>query len=285
VVAVITQPDRPKGRKLRVAACPVKRYADEHGMRVIHPLRLSDPEAVDAIRDLSPDLIVVAAYGQYIPSSVLAIPRREAINFHPSMLPKYRGAAPIQMAIAEGEAVTGVSIIYVAKETDAGDMILQEVVPIERDDTSVTLAERLGQRGAGLMLQAIDLIRAGRAPRIAQDHAAATYVPKLTKEDGRIPWARDAETIRNRIRGFTPWPGCFCRLAPDRDETLRVWGAEVQPGGGEPGTVLACTGSGPLVATGQDALILTEVQPTGKRRMAGSAYLNGYGLARGHRFG
>ena len=284
VVAVVTQPDRPRGRKLLVAACPVKAFAQAQGVPVWTPEKVGEDAVVDAIVALAPDLIVVAAYGQYIKPAILDIPPFEAVNLHPSLLPKYRGAAPIRMAIANGEKTTGVTTLYVASEMDAGDTILQESTAIGPDDTAESLAPRLAEIGARLMVKTVDLMQEGRAPRIPQDHAAATYVHKLTKEDGRIDWSLPAETIRNRVRGFTPWPGCFCPTAPGSKKSLKIRSVRVEAGTGPPGSVLAVGGDGPLLATGEHALRLLEVQPEGKRPMTGAAFLQGHPLQPGDRF-
>ncbi len=285
VVAAVTQPDRPKGRKLRVAPCPIKAFAEERGILVLAPENVGADASVDEIRDLAPDLIVVAAYGQYIKPAILKIPPLEAINLHPSLLPKYRGAAPVQMAIAEGETTTGVTILYVSKEMDAGDIILQEEICIGPDDTAETLFPRLAERGADLVLKVISLLERGEAPRTPQDHDAAVHVHKLTREDGRIHWTLPAVTIRNRIRGFTPWPGCWCETAPGSGRILKVLSARLEEGSGDPGTVLEGSGEGPLIATGQRALRLLELQPEGKRPMNGAAFLHGHPLMEGDRLG
>jgi methionyl-tRNA formyltransferase len=285
VAAVVTQPERPRGRRLQPGPCPIKAYADQRGIPVLAPERVGATASLEEFRRLAPDLIVVADYGQYIKPEILALPRFEAINLHPSLLPKYRGAAPIQMAIANGETETGVTILCVSRELDAGDILLQRTVPIDDQDDALSLATTLAALGAELVMEAIEQIRLGTAHRRPQDHAQATYVPKLTKEDGRIDWNLPASTLRNRIRGFVPWPGCFCMAAPDSDTRLKVWTADVEPGRGEPGTVLAADDRGPLVAAGRDALRLTEVQPEGGKRMPGPAYLNGYHVRVGHRFG
>ncbi len=281
VVAVVTQPDRPKGRKLKVAPCAIKAFAEARDVPVLAPEKVGQEGSVEEIQALAPDLIVVAAYGQYIKPAILAIPPNETINLHPSLLPKYRGAAPIQMAIAEGETETGVSIMYMAKDMDAGDVILQRIYPIDPDDTAATLMPKLALVGADMVMEAIDLIRAGNAPRVPQDHDRANYVPRLTKADGKIDWSLPAAILRNRLRGFTPWPGCFCEL--DSGEALKVWAVMVEPGEGEPGVVLSCDGDGPLIATGEQALRLLEVQPAGKKRMSGAACLNGRALSPGDR--
>ena len=281
--AVVTQPDRPKGRRQAMTPTPVKAKARELGLPVLTPDNVGAHESVAALTALAPGLIVVAAYGQYIPARVLGFPLHGAINLHPSLLPKYRGAAPVQMAIANGETETGVSIIDVAREMDTGDILLQEVVPINIDDTAETLEGRLAEVGAGLILEAVRRIEEGRVTRTPQRDADATMVYRLTKEDGRIDWHLPADIIRNRIRGFTPWPGTFCGMAPEGETILKVLWAEVVDGNGDPGTVLRLTGAGPVVATGGDALLLREVQPQGKKRMDGGAFLRGHPMKLGDR--
>ena len=276
VVGVVTQPDRPAGRKRQPTPCPLRAFANEQGLNVMTPEKLGDPESVDALAALKPDLFVVVAYGQYIPSRVIELAPNEAINVHPSLLPKYRGSAPIQWAIANGDRVTGVSIIYLAKKMDAGDILRQETYPIDEDDTSGTLHDKLAVFGAELLLQAIDDIRTGTVLRTVQDEAQVVDVRKLTKEDGEIDWTLPAETIRNRIRAFDPWPGSICTL-PDR-ESLKVWAAKVEALSGQPGEVLD---DRLLVAAGEGALRLTEVQPAGKKRMPAASFLNGHSVVRG----
>lgn len=283
VCAVVTQPDRPKGRRQVMTPTPVKVAADELGLSVLAPEKVGADETVTALTALAPELVVVVAYGQYIPGKVLAIPSRGAINLHPSLLPMYRGAAPIQMAIANGDAETGVSVIDVAREMDAGDIYLQEVVPIDSDDTAETLEIRLAEVGAALILETVRGIEAGTVRRTPQPTEGVTVVQRLTKEDGRIDWHQPAKVIRDRIRGFTPWPGTFCSLAPDGEQTLKVLQAGVVEGAGEPGVILRVTADGPVVAAGRDALLLREVQPSGKKRMEGGAFLRGHPMRPGDR--
>ncbi len=284
VVTVVTQPDKPKGRHRAVAPCPAKEYAETKGVPVMTPERIGADEAVEEIRALSPDIIVVAAYGQYIKPAVLEIPPLEAINIHPSLLPKYRGASPIQWAVANGEEETGVTILYVSKEMDAGDIVLQRRMPIDPDDTAASLTPRLAELGAALLMDALAGIRAGTAARYPQAHEEATVVHKLEKEDGRIDWSLPAETIRNRVRGFNPWPGCFTTLD---GRLLKVWKAEVLSGSHAeaPGAVLRCEAAGPVIATGEGTLRLAEVQPEGKKAMSGTAFLCGHPLPPGLRLG
>ncbi len=276
IVGVVTQPDRPAGRKRRLMPCPLKAYAEDRGLRVITPEKIGDPECVQLLADLKPDLFVVVAYGQYIPSKLIRLARHEAVNVHPSLLPKYRGAAPIQWAILNGDQLTGVSIIYLAKKMDAGDIIRQEAHPIAPDDTSATLHDKLAEVGAELLLKAIDDIRNGCVQRTVQNEAEAGEVRKLAKEDGQIEWCLPAEQIRNRVRAFDPWPGSSCLLPGG--ELLKVWRAVEEAGNGRPGELLD---DHLLVATGRGALRLVEVQPAGKPRMPASAFLNGHPLHKG----
>jgi len=280
VVGVVAQPDRPAGRKRKPTACPLKAFANGQGLDIMTPEKIGSPESVEALAALKPDLFVVVAYGQYIPSRVIALAPNEAINVHPSLLPKYRGSAPIQWAIANGDGITGVSIIYLAQKMDAGDILRQETYPIGKDDTSGTLHDKLAVFGADLLLRAIDDIRNGTVSRVAQDESQAVEVRKLAKEDGEIDWTLPAATIRNRIRAFDPWPGSTCRLPAG--DPLKVWTTQVEVASGRPGEVLD---DGLLVATGDEALRLTEIQPAGKNRMSAASFLNGHPVAKGEALG
>lgn len=280
LVGVVTQPDRPAGRKRKLTPCPLKAFAEENGLPVMTPEKIGEPEAVEALAALKPDLFVVVAYGQYIPSRVINLAPHEAINVHPSLLPKYRGSAPIQWAIANGDTLTGVSIIYVAKKMDSGDVLRQETYPIADNDTSLDLHNRLALSGAELLLKAIDDIRAGTVSRTEQDKAQVVEIHKLTKEDGKIDWTQPATVIRNRIRAFDPWPGSTCKLPSG--ERLKVWRAELVDGEGLPGELLD---DQLLVATGRGALRLTEIQPAGKKRMPTASFLNGHPVEKGETLG
>jgi methionyl-tRNA formyltransferase len=280
VVAVVTQPDRPAGRKQQLTPCPVKTFAQERGLPVLSPEKVK--ESLLELTALNADLFVVVAYGQYIPQSVLTLPAHGSINLHPSMLPKYRGSSPIQWALANGDTRTGVTILYVSEKMDAGDIILQRELPIDPEATSATLEPVLAEAGAQLLMEAIEDIRAGTVQRHPQDDEVAIEVRKLAKEDGRIDWTQPANVLRNRIRGFTPWPGCFCEM-PD-GQRLKVLRAAVEKKSGVPGEILDVTGDGLLVAAGEGALRLLEVQPAGKKVMDGAAYLRGYSPAPGTRF-
>jgi methionyl-tRNA formyltransferase len=239
---------------------------------VLSPEKIKD--SLSELIALTADLFVVFAYGQYIPQSVLGLPVQGAINLHPSLLPRYRGSSPIQRAVANGDTMTGVTILYVSEKMDAGDIILQREVPIHSEDTSVTLEPILAQEGARLLMEAVEQIRRGTVQRHPQNEADATEVEKLTKEEGRLDWTLPAAVLRNRIRGFVPWPGCFCEFPDGR--RLKVLRAAVEDRTGTSGEVLESTGSGLLVAAGEGALRLLEVQPAGKNAMDGAAYLRGY---------
>ncbi len=276
VVAVVTQPDRPKGRHQRVAPCPVRAFADARALPVLTPEKAGDPAFIDSLRALEPDLIVLVAYGQILKRALLDLPRQGAINMHPSLLPRYRGAAPIQWAIARGERETGISIMHMSERMDAGDIILQEPFPIRADDTAGSLEPRLAARGAELLLRAVMLIREGRAPRVAQDETGVTLAPKLKKEHGRIDWRLSADEIHNRVRAFNPWPAAHFPAPGNPAEMIRVLQTSVESGMGRPGEVLEVAGSGPLVSVGGGALRLLQLQPPGKNPMSGRAFLNGH---------
>jgi methionyl-tRNA formyltransferase len=280
VVGVVTQPDRPSGRNRKLSPCPLKAFAESRGLNVMTPAKVGEPESLQALAALKPDLFVVVAYGQYIPSTVIKLARHEAINVHPSLLPKYRGAAPIQWAVLNGDEQTGVSIIYLARKMDAGDILRQVCCPIEPDDTSALLHDRLAELGADLLLETIDDIRNDRVSRTVQHEADAVEISKLSKKDGKIDWSMPAEIIRNRIRAFDPWPGSYCIL-PDGD-VLKIWKACPESGEGAPGELLD---DRLLVATGSNALRLLEIQPAGRKRMAAEAFLNGHPLEAGNKLG
>lgn len=283
LVGVVTSPNRPRGRGRHPQPCPAGRLAAEAGLPVISPERVREPSTVAAIAAMRPDVLVVAAYGQFLPPALLELPPLGAINIHPSLLPRYRGAAPIQWAIASGERETGVSIVFMTERMDAGDIIVCERMAIGDDDTAVTLTPRLAELGARLLARALDAVRSGHPPRTPQQEALATFAPKLTKEDGRIEWARSAVEIRNRIRGFQPWPGAHFHW-PRRGLHLRALAAVVEPGEGPPGRVLAADAQGVRVATGAGALRLEQVQPEGRRPMSGAAFCAGYRPTAGDSF-
>lgn len=285
VVAVVTQPDRPQGRRLQPAPSAVKACAVQRGLAVLTPERVNDPDSIAALAELQPDLIVVVAFGQILKTELLALPPQGCVNLHTSLLPAYRGAAPIQWAIARGETQTGVTSMVMSEGLDEGDILLQAQVDIAPDETAGALHDRLAVVGANLLAETLNAIREGAAQPRPQDHAAATYAPRLTKADGQIDWNLPAAEIGNRVRGFNPWPGSFCAAADGRrlavlEARREMNDSESSP---EPGTVLAVDAEGPLVQTGTDAVRLAMVQPEGRRAMSGAEYLRGYPMQAGDR--
>lgn len=286
VAGVVTQPDRPRGRSLKRAASAVGKHARDAGLATETPHDVNAPDALDAIAAWQPDVIVVVAYGQILRAPLLDLARRGCVNLHTSLLPAYRGAAPIQWAIAHGETETGVTTMMMNERMDAGDILLQARVAIDAQDTGGTLHDKLAPLGASLLIETLEQLRGNTLQPRQQDESAASAAPKLSKADGAIDWTLDARTLHNRVRAFNPWPCCFCRQPGLEPARLRVLGAHVEAGraGAVHGEILALDGAGLLVQTGEDALRLTEVQPEGGRVMTADAYLRGHGLSCGERF-
>lgn len=275
LVAAVTKPDRPQGRHLEVHSCPVKAHLAGHGATVLTPEDVNAPESVAAIRALAPDLIVVVAYGQMLKPAVLQIPPAGVINLHASLLPKYRGAAPIAWAIANGDPVTGVTTMHVNERMDAGDIILQREVAIAPDDTGGVLHDRLAHIGADLLRETISMLQAGCAPRRSQNEAWATRAPKLAKSAGRIDWRMPAAVICNRVRAFQPWPGSFFEMPRGSGRLMRVGKAQAVDGAAaEPGTITVHDGA-LTVAAGQGGVRVLEIQPEGRTMMAIDVFLRG----------
>jgi methionyl-tRNA formyltransferase len=285
VSAVVTQPDRAGGRGMHSLPCALKPLAQGRGLPVFTPDSASEEPFVAQLAALKPDVIVVASYGQFLKKNLLAVPRLGTINVHPSLLPKYRGASPIQWALANGDRETGVSVLCVTPKMDAGDILSQERFPILPEDTFGSLAPKLAAQGAEMLARVLDGFRAGKVSRVPQDESRVTFARKLTKEDGLVDWSLPAENIRNRLRGFAPWPGAYTFLPGGI--LLKIHEVRVEAGGAvaAPGTILDASGQGPLVATGQGALRLTMVQPAGKKSMPGPAFLCGHRLHAGDRLG
>ena len=280
VVLVVTQPDRPKGRGNTMTCSPVKELAVSRGIPVFTPEKLRLPENVEVVREANPDMIVVAAFGQILPKSVLDIPQYGCINVHASLLPKYRGAAPIQWSILDGESETGVTIMYMNEGLDTGDILLQQVVPIEDDETGGSLHDKLAVAGAEALVQAIPGILDGTLEPVPQGEMTTPYAKQLTKEMGRLDFSWDAAKLARYVRGLNPWPGTYTF----RDgQMLKIWGVEACDGWYEalPGTVVAVEKESFSIQTGSGVLRVTEVQPQGKRRMSAEEYLRGYRLAVG----
>ncbi len=284
VLAVFTQPDRPSGRAQTLAAPPVKQAALSLGLTVHQPERIRRPEAVELVAALRPEIMVVVGYGQIIPPSILDIPPHGIVNVHASLLPRYRGAAPIQWAIASGETRTGVTTMRIDAGLDTGDMLLKAETGIGPLETAQDLSARLARMGAALLLETLVGIERGALAPVKQNPAEATYAPVLKKEDGLIDWRRTAAEIRNRARGFAPWPGAHTRFRGRGFQILKTRPSEVKLEGA-PGSLrvrkpalLVCCGRG-------EALELIEVQPEGKKPMAAAAFLNGYRVAGNEQLG
>ena len=293
VVAVVTRPDRPRGRGRRVSPSPVKNLATQHNVPVLQPERLASDAFRQQIAEYEPDLAVVAAYGRILPDALLETPRYGTINVHASLLPKYRGAAPIQRAILAGEATTGVTIIRLVREMDAGPMLAWRPHPIDPDETSAAVERGLAELGADLLLEAVAEIDAGTATETPQDHAAATFAPRLTRDDGRIDWSRPARAIHDQVRGLHPWPHAFTYLGGDRFLILGSRVLEAGPGGAgavvaavpTPGSLIEASGDRLAAAAGdRSVLAITEIQPEGGRPLPPRAFLAGRRWTPGLRF-
>jgi methionyl-tRNA formyltransferase len=286
VVAVVTQPDREKGRGQQLAPPPVKPVAGGRGLRVLQPRRVREPEAVAALEELRPDLQVVVAYGQILPRRVIDIAPRGTVNVHASLLPRYRGAAPIQWAIARGETTTGVTTMLIDEGLDTGPILLAREAPIGPDETAAELEPRLAALGGQLLVETVAGLADGRLQPTPQDHAKATLAPLLKKEDGTLDWSLSAHEIACRVRGFHPWPGCFTTIGGRVLKVLRAQACTVPEAPGEaPGTILEVGGAGVAVRCGgATALRLLEVQPESRRAMAAQAFASGARLLPGQRF-
>jgi methionyl-tRNA formyltransferase len=284
VRAVYTQPDRPKGREQELAPSAVKQAALRLGLDVRQPERIRRPEVADELKRLRPEAMVVVGYGQIIPQSIIDIPPLGIINVHASLLPKYRGAAPIQWAVACGEVATGVTTMRIDAGLDTGDILLARETPIGPDETAVELAARLSVMGADLLLETLEGLSAGTIVPRKQDDALATQAPVLRKEDGLIDWMRTAREVYNRVRGFVPWPGAYTWF---RGQRLHLWEARLAaaPSGGPPGSLVAL-GRRLLVRCGEmSCLELLEVQLEGRKKIRADAFLNGQHLQAGERLG
>ncbi len=280
IVAVVTQPDRPAGRGRRLTPPPVAVRARALGLHVLQPGRLG--EVKEELERLQPDVGTVVAYGKILPAWLLSLPRYGCINLHPSRLPRHRGASPIQAALLSGDPVTGVTILRVSEELDAGDILAQREVPILPEDTAGTLADRLSQVGAELLAEVLDALERGAVTARPQDPSGATYSGKLTKAQGRISWDQPAQIVERHVRAMDPWPVAY---TTHRGMTLRIW--RVRPVGeeGQPGQVLRLTEEGFVVGTGSGAVEVLEVQPASGRRMPASDYVRGYRVQVGERLG
>ncbi len=276
-VGVISQPDRPKGRDLQLQPTPVKQLATSLGLPVWQPEKARSPESLAVLRELAPDLIVVVAYGQLLPTSLLEIPRLGCLNLHTSLLPRWRGAAPIQWSIAAGDAMTGVTVMRMDAGLDTGPMLATRTTGILETDTGVTLQDRLGHLGAELLVEVLPEYLAGHLPPAPQPAEGVTYARKITKEDGRVDWTSAAPVIARRLRAFTPWPGAFTLLpGTPQAKLLKLHAAVAVDRSGPPGQVLAADPTGIVIGCGEGALQITELQAEGGRRVTAAQFLAGH---------
>lgn len=284
VEAVVTQPDKQRGRGKKVQFPPVKEKAVEHEIPVYQPQKARDEEFVEILREINPDVIVVVAYGQILPESILNIPKYGCINVHGSLLPKYRGAAPIQWAVLDGEEKTGITTMYMEKGLDTGDMIDKAEIVLDPKETAGTLHDKLMEIGANLLLETLEKLENETAVRIKQNDSESCYASMLTKEMGQIDFSKSAREIECLIRGMNPWPSAYTSL---NGKTLKVWEAEVltENSGEEPGTVIDVAKDAIVAACKEGALKLLEVQMAGKKRMKVSAFLPGYQVEKGMKLG
>lgn len=279
VVSVLTQPDRPSGRGNKLAESPVKVLALQRGVPVLQPERVRRQEGLDALRALAPDLFVTAAFGQILSQKVLDIPSLGTVNVHASLLPAYRGPAPVHWSIIEGETVTGVTTMLTDIGIDTGDILLRREVAIKPHETADGLTERLALAGAELLLETLQRIEAGDCPRTPQDHSIATRYPMLEKEHGRIDWAQSAARVASLVRGVNPWPGAWTTLPGG--EVLKIWEARTVGAYGKPGEILcADSKDGLTVACGEGALEVLRLQAPGAKQMPSRDYLRGHSMER-----
>jgi len=285
VVGIVTQPDRPKGRGQTLTPSPVKLLAQQVQIPLLQPLKMKDPEFLHALAGWKPDMIAVAAFGRILPPVILTLPPLGCINVHGSLLPKYRGAAPIQWAIINGETETGITTMLMDEGMDTGAILLQEAIPITTHETSGTLAPRLAELGGKLLVETITRLKAGTLVPQPQDTSRATLAPLLKKEDGAIDWTLPAMVLANRVRGLSPWPGAYTTVAGS--DSWRIWRALALPGPvtTPPGVIVAITREAIHVATGDGVLAVMELQPANNRRMAVSQYLAGHPIAVGLQLG
>jgi methionyl-tRNA formyltransferase len=272
LTGVLTQPDKPVGRAQQIEPPPIKRALAGTKISILQPARIKDRQATEDIRALQPDMIVVVAYGQILPREVIEIPRVACLNLHASLLPRWRGAAPIQAAIAAGDPETGITVMYMAEGLDTGDILLQRGIDILPTDTGGLLHDRLAQIAPDALLDALQMLVKGNAPRIPQNNSLATHAPKLTRDNGEIDWTEPAEIIERKIRALNPWPGAFTEIASHGVRKLKIFSAAIADLGGKPGEVLRRENE-LVIAAGKGALSLGEVQLEGKRRMDAAEFV------------
>lgn len=280
VIGVVTQPDKQRGRGKKVQFPPVKEKAVEYNIPVYQPVRAKEKAFIETLRQLNPDVIVVVAYGQILPESILNIPKYGCINVHGSLLPKYRGAAPIQWAVLDGEEKTGITTMFMEKGLDTGDMLDKVEVVLDSKETAGTLHDKLMEAGADLLLETLKKLEAGTAVRTKQDDSKSCYAKMLSKEMGKIDFTKSANEIERLIRGMNPWPSAYTSMS---GKTMKIWDADVveYQGNEKPGTIVDVTKDSILVATGENALALKEIQLAGKKRMQVQAFLLGRSVEKG----
>ena len=284
VVGVVSQPDRPKGRGQTLAPPPVKIIAQQAGIPILQPLKIRTPDFLEALAAWKPDLIAVTAFGRILHTPILTLPPMGCVNVHGSLLPKYRGAAPVQWAVINGETETGITTMLMDEGMDTGAMLLQESIPILPDDTAESLAPRLASLGGRLLVDTISRLKAGTITPVGQDHEHATLAPLLKKEDGAIDWTADARSIANRIRGLSPWPGAYTFYGQERWNIWKAVAAQA-PAQGQPGTVLAVTKQSLTISTGGGALEVLELQAANSKRMSIAQFLAGHRVNPGEQLG
>lgn len=281
IVLVLTQPDRPAGRGMKLAVSPVKKLALERGLTVYQPPTLRDPVALDRLRGAKPDVLVVAAYGLILPQPVLDLPRLGAVNIHASLLPRWRGAAPIQRAILAGDRRTGISIMQMDAGLDTGGILAQGEVPIGEEDTAQTLHDRLAALGADMLVSTLVEMEGGHAPVRPQPVEGVTYAAKISKEEAQLDWRKPAADLDRAVRAFNPFPGAQATLG---DTTLKIWQARKSEANGAPGQILGLDNQGIVVACGEGSLTLLELQRPGAKRLVAADFLRGHGLVSGAAF-
>ena len=281
LAAVVTQPDKPVGREQRIEPSPIKKALAGTKIPILQPARIKDRQSIEEISARSPQAIIVMAYGQILPRGILETPRVACLNLHASLLPRHRGAAPIQAAIASGDPETGITVMYMDEGLDTGDILLQRKIDILPTETGGSLHDRLGQIAPDALLESLQLLAKEIAPRIPQNNALATYASKLNRNDGKIDWSQPADILERKIRAFNPWPGAFTTVTAKsgKPRNLKIFSASIVDLVGEAGEILQTGKRGLVIAASDRALSLEEVQPEGKRRMTSAEFLHGFEAA------
>jgi len=284
ILAVVTQPDRAKGRGMKVGISPVKELAGKKALPVLQPMDLADKNFIGQLKKYECDLFVVIAYGKFLPKDVLAIPRLGAINGHGSLLPQYRGAAPINWAIINGEKQTGVSIIQMNEKMDAGDIIAQSTIDIDQEDTSIALRAKMAELGSQLLMETLKAIEENKCSLTPQKEAEVSFAPKLRKEMGTIDWTKSAVEIHNLVRGLLPWPSATTYFNGKMLKVIETAVAENSSGASQPGEICDISSKGIVVATGQGTLLIKKVHPESSKAMDAASFAAGHKIAAGYKF-